>query len=125
MSKDKDYVLRGAFKQAVCRGMSVGARYAAECVYWGAEQGVKAIIQAIDEIPAEDVKPVVRGEWEDCAVKLDLRSNHHDYKCPKCGYPADYFICGSEDWWCAYEPNFCPHCGADMRKETNDEMEEH
>lgn len=73
-------------------------------------------------IPPADVKPVVKGEWMDCADKLDSRSNRHYYECPKCGYYADYFICGSEDWWCAYEPTFCPHCGADMRKEENNEQ---
>lgn len=75
-------------------------------------------IEKLMALTAVDAKPVVRGEWEDCAVELDSRSNRHDYQCQKCGYPADYFICGSEDWWCAYEPNFCPHCGADMRKEV-------
>jgi hypothetical protein len=76
---------------------------------------------AIRDISPADVKPVVRGEWMDCADKLDSRSNRHYYQCPKCGYYADYFICGLEDWWCAYEPDFCPHCGAYMRKKEDNE----
>lgn len=80
---------------------------------------VRHIIISMSSLKPADVKHVVKGEWEDCAVELDSRSNRHDYQCPKCGYPADYFICGSENWWCAYEPNFCPNCGADMRPRKN------
>ena len=76
----------------------------------------------IDTIPPADVKPVVKGEWLDYADKWDMRRKRHDYRCPKCGNRADYFVCGTEEWWCAYEPNYCPNCGADMRKEKDDEQ---
>lgn len=72
---------------------------------------------AIGEVTPADVKPVVRGEWVDRADERDLRRKWHDYRCSKCSYAADDFISGTEDWWCEYEPNFCPNCGADMRGE--------
>ena len=48
----------------------------------------------IDTIPAADVRPVVRGEWELVDDVLWL--------CSKCHYAHG-------------RSNFCPNCGADMR----------
>jgi len=53
----------------------------------------------LKEVPAADVRPVVRGEWHE--------------------YDDDYGkICCSvceEDAPCDYPWNYCPNCGADMR----------
>lgn len=56
--------------------------------------------KAILNVPAADVKPVVRGEW------LEGSWDGKDVlMCDKCGYVE-----------LDNEPtNFCPHCGADMR----------
>ena len=57
------------------------------------------VFDIIDFIPAADVRPVVRGRWENFRGKP---------KCSHCKavWPEDYF-----------QYNFCPHCGADMRPE--------
>ena len=89
------------------------------------EAASRALAEAIEEIldlPPADVKPVVRGEWMDEAPEHDKTiSERHRFRCPACGKDADYFIGGYGDWWCRAAPNFCPNCGADMRKEANDE----
>lgn len=58
-------------------------------------------------IPPADVKPVVRGEW-----KTDANGW---YFCSECGH--EMFFTGTYD----EEQRFCYYCGADMRKEANDE----
>lgn len=79
--------------------------------------GVEAVdVSAIEQISAADVRPVVHATWRDDADKIDKRFNKHDYFCPVCNTRADAFVAGSEDWYCYFAPNFCPHCGADMRE---------
>ena len=53
---------------------------------------------------------VYEGEWKD-----------FDYYCPKCkcnqcGYEEELYILNAKP------TNFCPNCGADMRKGADDEM---
>ena len=60
----------------------------------------------IHDIPASDVKPVVRGRWNRYVHDKELWANY----CSACN---TYLQIGM-DW----EPNFCPNCGAHMRKET-------
>lgn len=50
----------------------------------------------IDEIPAADVREVVRGKWK-------KRKNWSRCVCSVCSYEN------------GGETNFCPNCGADMR----------
>ena len=53
-------------------------------------------------IPDADVRPVVRGHWEQVMGKYDLL-----VRCNKCHYiPIDDLKM----------VNFCPNCGADMRE---------
>ena len=60
----------------------------------------------LDDIPAADVRPVVRGGWEEHG-----EPNGHGkyelwyYSCTRCG------AVGIPQY------NFCPNCGADMREE--------
>ena len=56
-----------------------------------------------DDIPAADVRPVVRGKW----VQGDMPT-YGGYKCSVCG--ANTVL---------YKANFCPNCGADMREEQD------
>lgn len=66
-----------------------------------------------------DDKPVVRGEWIKCG--RDRRP-----LCSKCGYEPleitrEYIVDGKpHSWDGAYNlSNFCPNCGADMRKDSD------
>ena len=63
---------------------------------------VEEVDAVLNEYPAADVRPVVRGEWHE--------------------YDDDYGkICCSvceEDAPCDYPWNYCPNCGADMREES-------
>jgi rubrerythrin len=56
--------------------------------------------EKLKQIPAADVRPVVRGTW----TRVDYEPCGHDYICSECG-------CMSDGPW-----NFCPNCGADMRE---------
>lgn len=57
----------------------------------------------IKKIPAADVRPVVRGEWI-------VRGQ--DIYCSVCKNESGYNPFGASSF-----SNFCPNCGADMRKE--------
>ena len=63
----------------------------------------------IEAFPTADVVEVKHGDW---IPILEINENGEPYQagvyCSECG-----------DAEC-YEPYFCPNCGADMRKETED-----
>lgn len=72
-------------------------------------EGVKAVKDNIESMPAADVTPVVHGTWEE----RDDGWGGTYYHCSACG----------EDW-CIIEGtpdennwNYCPHCGAKMDQE--------
>ena len=58
----------------------------------------------IHDIPAADVRTVVRGEWEE----EDSASNRWSFRCSVCGKGGR-----------GYKFNFCSNCGADMRGESD------
>jgi len=64
--------------------------------------------ERLKRIPAADVRPVVRGKFEDAMQSC------HDSPHVKCS------VCGEYYWRYFNKFNFCPNCGADMR-ETEDE----
>ena len=61
------------------------------------------VLEYLDEVPAADFRPVVRGEWT-----LFGRRGIYGvmYECSACHAKYDGIT------------NFCPNCGADMRKEA-------
>lgn len=59
-------------------------------------------ISAVKNFPAADARPVVRGKW----IKPTRVPNSMLSECSVCGFDTG-----------AYTFNFCPNCGADMRKE--------
>lgn len=63
----------------------------------------------LPEIPAEDVRPVVRGEWVPSEYPGHLT-------CSNC---HDAFVL--PDWPTETKWRFCPQCGADMRGGGGDE----
>ena len=64
-----------------------------------------------------DVQPVRHGRWTDhhCKHIEQLNANLIQAKCTYCGRYSDKI-----DAYCRYlDLEYCSHCGADMRKETN------
>ena len=64
----------------------------------------------ISRVPIADVRENVRGEWISKIVECSRENYDQVFCCSVCGV--------SNDW---RRTNFCPHCGADMRRE----MEKH
>ena len=60
----------------------------------------------IDKLPDADVREVKHGEW----IRVDGDVGYEVYKCSLCG--EQITVDDEEEL-----PNFCPNCGADMRKE--------
>lgn len=54
------------------------------------------------------------GHWIETYSEIDAKYGMHSYKCSECGKHANYFVAGTEHWWDAEEPNFCPNCGIKM-----------
>lgn len=64
---------------------------------------------ACDVLPtAADVRPVVRGEWTHEHLVSTAGWCYEVIRCSECGW--DYPM---------LETNYCPHCGADMRGDTD------
>lgn len=57
----------------------------------------------VEEIPTVEAVPVVHGEWVNEYIN---RYGHPCHCCSVCGFHASH-----------QDKNFCPECGADMRKE--------
>lgn len=65
-------------------------------------------LEAFNEIPAADVRPVVRGKWVNYGDEY-----RPDIKCCVCGQRKPILL-GNFNF------NFCPNCGADMREAINE-----
>ena len=72
-----------------------------------------AFLASIDEQPTIEAVTVVHAEWIDDTGCLD---SVRQYKCSKCGKKP---IINSN--WVSVLTDFCPHCGADMRKKVQNE----
>ena len=65
-------------------------------------EGATCILEMIDEASTVEAKPVVHGEW-----KSELGLFFPVYRCSECNYAS-----------ALGKTNFCPYCGADMRKKV-------
>lgn len=63
----------------------------------------ESVIRVIEQIPAADVRPVVRGHWIDGT-------------CSNCGFFTDVVM--------SRFFSYCPNCGADMRDPPEEESHE-
>lgn len=71
-------------------------------------------VEYIKNLPAADVRPVVRGHWIPIGID-DMDEGM--YKCSKCGsehFFPDILLGIPAD-------NFCSNCGADMREQSKEE----
>lgn len=72
--------------------------------------GIGDVLDDLDDFPAADVRPVRRGKWVDMGDFIS---------CSSCNatrlkeFEIDYGKVKRRD----VRTNFCPNCGADMRKE--------
>lgn len=72
-------------------------------------------VEYLDEVPAADVRPVVRGRWK-ANPHIGYKRLDEDDE-PVWGYVTD-FICSNCEKRSDKQTNFCQNCGADMRPWT-------
>lgn len=65
---------------------------------------VQDAIRQVSAIPPADVRPVVRGEWENMNDDLDFH-----FRCSRCGEETWQTVMGKPRF------KYCPMCGAYMR----------
>ena len=89
-----DYISREAAKEKCC-----------SLCRWEGTANCEECEHPIDDIPAADVRPVVRGKW---AKKND--DVCYWFECSVCGQRPPW-----NEWGTEWQSPFCPNCGADMR----------
>lgn len=76
------------------------------------DKTARDIRNALNAVPAADVKPVVHTTFDFSHADDDIVSG---INCCACG--EGFFTWGSFDWRKLADTwNYCPHCGADMRE---------
>lgn len=70
---------------------------------------INDVLDDVEDAPAADVRPVVRGKWIPVGVD-DMDEGM--YKCSECG--SEHFF--PEILLGIPADNYCPNCGADMRE---------
>lgn len=103
-----DYISREEALHALCKAVHsndgcVPCRNQLVSCRWTGTR-TQAYAERILAIPAADVRPVVRGEWEQTMWFIT---------CSVCGYTS----ADTDDEGDRIATNYCPNCGADMRKE--------
>lgn len=68
---------------------------------------IEADIDTVQNIPAADVRPVVRGRWREVPAGAQYGCCVRYFECSACNRTQSYG-----------EPDFCPWCGADMREDA-------
>ena len=77
------------------------------------KQQCKAIVSRLNAIPAADVRPVVRGTWQQRHYEGGILDGTNVDKCSACGWER---VIGDTRLKVGFR--FCPNCGADMREES-------
>lgn len=76
---------------------------------FGAMADGRAVFPALNNLPAADVRPVVRGKWVESKSIMDV------IYCSECGFRTIY---GAMPDGLGRNYSYCPNCGADMREES-------
>ena len=79
-----------------------------------ADEKRNIITDLISGIPAADVKPVVRGKWEEREV-FTAKGNVDMLQSAFCPVCKRYHTTPYSYYFTVY--NYCPNCGADMREQ--------
>ena len=97
-----EYIEREAAIKELCR----------DCEACGGDKGMCSEYRFIQTLPAADVRPVVRGKWEevDRAPIFEGMGEHSTYRCSSCRAYQFYDV--FDDGTARY--NFCPNCGCAM-----------
>lgn len=103
-----EYIEREAFLDAIERGKKY-------------QQDADDIVEMLQNIPAADVRPVVRGKWEPsmCGTKNGPIQDKDEWYGPLFLWDEWYgplFLCSECGADMIGASNFCPNCGADMRE---------
>lgn len=73
----------------------------------------EGMVKFIKIQPPVEAVPVVHGEWE----RVGSGSLYDVYECTNCHCPPKWDCLGDNHWKIAFT-DFCPQCGADMRKKV-------
>ena len=78
--------------------------------------GIDDVLNDVEDFPATDVRPVVRGKWIEFPAALAYKDAYCDTHivCSACEAVFDIMDNDTERF------NFCPNCGADMRNLQSD-----
>lgn len=95
MIESGDYISREAAIEAMYKDAEAHPGH----IFWVTQH------EALMDIPAADVRPVVRGKWIGTHDGF-----YYSYSCSECGYEALYKE-NTKDQVCS---EFCPNCGARM-----------
>ena len=80
------------------------------CYFDGKSLTGRTAQEIVKEIPAADVRPVVRGKW--------VWKTNGEVVCSKCN-DLIAVVANTDDLVTVkFGHNFCPNCGADMREES-------
>jgi hypothetical protein len=71
-------------------------------------------VDAINSIPAADVRPVVRGKWIAEKEDVEWENSTVRYRCSHCKRLPHF----DKETYKFILSDFCPKCGADMREES-------
>lgn len=77
----------------------------------------RQMIDILDDKPAADVRPVKRGEWQECEVLKIKDTNIDELQSAFCPVCERYHTTPYRYYFSDY--NFCPNCGADMTKQDD------
>ena len=88
------------------------------CCFRAEEFARGEAIKWIKAVDSADVRETVRGEWKNFCDYDNVRGvNYNRWMCSNCGIIARIGWEHTREGRCP-KYNFCPACGADMRKET-------
>lgn len=75
-----------------------------------------AAFRAVSEIPSADVAPIKHGKWIEKEIFYDENADViSDWQSARCSVCNTYHTTPYSYYFTDY--NFCPNCGADMRKD--------
>ena len=105
MDNSGDYISR----DAAIESMYKDAEAHQDHTFWTTQY------EALRDIPAADVRPVVRAVWivKEMKALFPGMEEHPVFACSECGYQIYDLLENVKE-----RHHYCPNCGADMREES-------